>query len=171
MDGENASSGTKFGRATKNNIDWTDATVKGWYFNLPASGERLLSNMSFYDGSNILTVITKTPSTGSGYTQDETCSATPVASAQYLTLLNIMNGWPPSVQLMDKNGDGYYSAAADGYASRLSLLGDGVTSAKTSNNTRVSSSALNASGQKISKINNLALMPTQAIRPSWRQLQ
>lgn len=171
MDGENASSGTKFWGATKNNFDWTDATVKGWYFNLPASGERLLSNMSFYDGSNILSVITKTPSTGSGYTQDETCSATPVASAQYLTLLNIMNGWPPSVQLMDKNGDGYYSAAADGYASRLSLLGDGVTSAKTSNNTRVSSSALNASGQKISKINNLALMPTQAIRPSWRQLQ
>lgn len=165
--GVGVSAGTDFWATSGNEVDWNNPATKGWFLNLPASGERLLQTMPFYDGSNILAVNTQVPARGSGDLEDETCSAVPEAGKRYLTMLNIMTGKPPSVQLMDLNGDGFYNAA-DNNVSRMSLLPDSMTAIKTDRNTVVTSSG---GGQPTPQENKLALMPIQALRPSWRQLQ
>ncbi|MDO4705951.1 MAG: PilC/PilY family type IV pilus protein [Comamonadaceae bacterium] len=163
--GSGESAGTDFWATSGNAVDWSNANTKGWFLNLPASGERLLQTMGFYDGSNILAVNSQVPARGSGDLEDETCSAVPEAGKRYLTMLNIMTGKPPSVQLMDLNGDGLYNGSDDG-VSRMSLLPDSMTSIKSGDRTVVTSS-----GSGRTKDNKLALMPIQAMRPSWRQLQ
>ncbi|RMX01338.1 pilus assembly protein PilC [Allofranklinella schreckenbergeri] len=163
--GSGESAGTDFWATSGNAVDWSDANTKGWFLNLPASGERLLQTMGFYDGSNILTVNSQVPARGSGDLEDETCSAVPEAGKRYMTMLNIMTGKPPSVQLMDLNGDGLYNGDDRG-VSRMSLLPDSMTSIKSGDRTVVTSS-----GSGKTKDNKLALMPIQAMRPSWRQLQ
>ncbi|RMW99371.1 pilus assembly protein PilC [Allofranklinella schreckenbergeri] len=165
--GSGESAGTDFWATSGNAVDWSDANTKGWFLNLPASGERLLQTMGFYDGSNILTVNSQVPARGSGDLEDETCSAVPEAGKRYMTMLNIMTGKPPSVQLMDLNGDGLYNGD-DNRVSRMSLLPDSVTFVKTGDHTLVSSSG---GGKSVPQQNKLALMPIQAMRPSWRQLQ
>ncbi|WP_238945114.1 pilus assembly protein [Allofranklinella schreckenbergeri] len=163
--GSGESAGTDFWATSGNAVDWSDANTKGWFLNLPASGERLLQTMGFYDGSNILTVNSQVPARGSGDLEDETCSPVPEAGKRYMTMLNIMTGKAPSVQLMDLNGDGLYNGDDRG-VSRMSLLPDSMTSIKSGERTVVTSS-----GGGGTKDNKLALMPIQAMRPSWRQLQ
>ena len=171
MTGAGVSANTKFWSASKNTVDWTKDTTLGWYLNLPDSGERLLSAMSFYDGSNVLAVQSQVPGSGTGEDlKDEMCSADPNPGKRFLTLINIMNGWPPSVPLMDKNGDGYYSSA-DSNASRMSLLEDNATFTRSDDNTIVTSVGRDEKQNTVTQKNKLALMPVQAVRPSWRQLQ
>ena len=107
------------------------------------------------------------PARGTGDLHDETCEAQPEAGKRYLTLLNIMTGKPPSVQLMDLNGDGVYNVSDLG-VSRMSLRPDSVTVTKTDRGSVVSSSG---GGNALPQQNKLAPMPIQAVRPSWRQLQ
>ncbi|QTD44765.1 pilus assembly protein [Ottowia testudinis] len=170
MAGAGVSAGTDFWTGSKNPVNWSDTEVKGWYMNLPEPGERLLTPMNFYDGSNIMTVQSRVPASGSGDLLDETCTAQSLGSKQYLTLINIMNGWPASVPLMDKNGDKSYSTA-DGGAMRMSLLPDSANFTKAEDTTLVTSTGINEKGQIIKRKNLLNLMPIQAVRPSWRQLQ
>jgi type IV pilus assembly protein PilY1 len=171
MAGAGASSATTFWSSSSNAVDWkNNANIKGWYLNLPVSGERLLSNLSFYDGSNIMSVLTRVPGQNSSAQADEACSATYSTAQQYLSLLNIMDGLAPKIPLMDKNGDGYYSSL-DSNASRLSLLGDGTSTTKTSDGFQVKSQGVNSANQVVSKTDNLAAIPILAIRPTWRQLQ
>lgn len=118
---------------------------QGWYLDLPASGERLLRPAQFLGGSNILAVHTETPPAGHG--SEEGCRPTKAAAgaaSRFRTLINIMDGKRPSVQLVDYNGDGSYDAA-DRNVARAAL--------------------------KAGRPDALARMPEQSIRPSWRQLQ
>ena len=170
MSGEGASAGTQFWSGSKNTVDWTNNDTRGWYLNLPATGERVLSATGFYDGSNVMAVLSRVPASGSGDLLDEMCSADPNAGKQFLTLVNIMNGWPPSVPLMDKNGDNYYSTA-DGGVSRMSLLTDSVIFTRFGDSTVVTSAGTDSKNHIVQQKRKLALMPVQAIRPSWRQLQ
>ncbi|WP_238946212.1 pilus assembly protein [Vandammella animalimorsus] len=165
--GTGASVGTNFWATSHNAVDWNNPQTKGWFLNLPESGERLLETMPFYDGSNILAVNSQVPARGSADLLDETCTAVPESGERYLTLLNIVSGLPPSVQLMDLDGDGFYNAS-DNNVSRMSLLPDSMTAIKTGRHTLVTSSG---GGQSVPQENKLALMPIQALRPSWRQLQ
>jgi type IV pilus assembly protein PilY1 len=141
----------------------TWANYNGWYLDLPAVGERLLKPMEFYDGSNILAVFSQVPAKGSDVDPNvESClSVTVNAERQFRTLVNLMDGKPPSVQLLDMNGDGIYNAATDGGVSRAAITkgshslitkGDKIVDIDTKNN----------------KI-NLARMPEQSLRPTWRQ--
>ena len=163
--GQGVSEGTSFWSSSAKTLDWSNDASKGWFMNLPTAGERVLQTMGFYDGSNILIVNSQVPASGSGDLEDETCSATPNAGKRFLTLVNIMTGKPPSVQLMDLNGDGLYNATDLG-VSRMSLRPDSSTIVKGERGAVVSSSGGGALQE-----NRLAPLPIQAVRPSWRQLQ
>lgn len=143
-------------------IDWSKH--KGWYMDFPETGERLLKPLDLYDGSNILAVYSQVPAKGSNARVDvESCESTTVdAERQYLTLINIMDGQRPSVQLMDLNGDGLYNSLTDKNVSRQKI--------EKGAHTRI------VDGKHIKDIGkeeefNLARMPEQSMRPSWRQLK
>lgn len=158
-----------------NKIDSVDelntATWKnynGWFLDLPAVGERLLKNMEFYDNSNLLAVYSQVPSKGSTATGAdptvESCEAASVdAERQYLTLINIMDGKKPSVQIVDANGDGLYTSADMGVSSLQVSNGPHNIIKKD----KFENIDIDAKNKKI----NLAAMPEQSLRPSWRQLK
>lgn len=139
-------------------VDWL--TQKGWYMDLPQTGERLLKNITPYDGSNILAIYSQVPAKGSRTKSDvESCEQTAVdEERQYLTLINIMDGERPSIQLLDQNGDGFYDLTSDNYVSRVQIPKGGHIQVTGKN--KVTDGTL-----------ELARMPEQSMRPSWRQLQ
>ncbi|WP_458329478.1 pilus assembly protein [Ottowia flava] len=138
----------------------------GWYMDLPATGERLLKNMERYDNTNLLVVYSQVPAKGSDEVDanTESCSATmPKDEVQYRTLLNIMDGKRPSVQLVDANNDGLFNSA-DGGVSRVRVLKGSHNLIAKSRDRMLD---INAKSQKEA----LARMPEQALRPSWRQVK
>lgn len=158
--GAGVSLGRTFWTVSQNAVDFS--TKKGWYLNLPAAGERLLKPMSFYDGSNNLAVWTQIPASGSNSTE-ETCTPSPQEEKQYFTLLNIMDGKKPGVQVMDSNGDGIYNIVSDQGVSRM-------TTSKGAQSSITGKDTIDVTGSDGSK-DKLARMPEQPMRPSWRQLQ
>lgn len=159
-----------------NEATW--ANFNGWYLDLPAIGERLLKPMEYYDASNLLTVWSQVPAKGSDVDPNvESCESTSVdAERQYRTFTNIMDGKAPSVAIVDKNKDG-----------KFDMAGDGINLGSASSPKHVSfSRAKVAKGPhsiiKKSKFQNvdidaknnkeeLAAMPEESLRPSWRQIQ
>ena len=134
---------------------------KGWYLNLPQSGERVLDQMAFFDSSNIIEVISEAPASGSS-TAEESCAPPPTQQKTFRTLLNIMDGKKPSVQVMDRNGDGVYDVSADDGVSRM-------TASTTENPLRTKGLEIRKGADGI--VDNLRRMPELPLRPSWRQLQ
>ena len=130
--------------------------------------KRLLKNMEFYDNSNLLAVYSQVPSKGSTATGAdstvESCEAASVdAERQYLTLINIMDGKKPSVQIVDANGDGLYTSA-DMEVSGLQVSNGPHNIIKKDKFENID---IDAKNKKI----NLAAMPEQSLRPSWRQIK
>jgi type IV pilus assembly protein PilY1 len=131
---------------------------------MPAIGERLLKPLEFYDGSNILVMYSQVPAKGSNVDVSvESCESASVdEERQYRTLINIMDGKRPTIQIVDKNNDGLYNAADEGVS-----------------RARVTKGSHNLITQKnkildIDAKNNkeaLAPMPEESLRPSWRQLK
>lgn len=144
---------------------WKD--YSGWYLDLPEEGERLLKPMQFWDGSNILAVYSESPSatssTSSSSNTNESCQPTTVAAlpgAQYRTLINIMDGKKPSVQ----------------------LVGGGVPLGTSRIEVPQGTPQLVTSGKKILDYTGVRdvkkekprednRMPEQSLRPSWRQVK
>ncbi|CAB5719559.1 Tfp pilus assembly protein, tip-associated adhesin PilY1 [Delftia tsuruhatensis] len=163
--GAGHSSDRSFWQVNGGGVNWT--THRGWRFRLPVLHERLLKPMAFFDSSNILAIHTQVPPRGAidggpAGTQ-ETCNATAVdGERQFLTLLNIMDGKRPSVQVMDTNGDGVYNAA-DGNMHRMTV-------SKGAQTQIIQGERIVMKGDKDEE-NILARMPEQPARPSWRQLQ
>lgn len=144
-------------------LDWI--RHKGWYMDLPLSGERLLKPMSFYDGSNILAIYSQIPARstklpGPTASPPDACGVS--EESQFLTLMNIMDGKRPSVPLMDSNGDGVYDAA-DQEASRTNVS----RGSQTLLNKGHHAIGYDADGRR----HVLARMPEQSLRPSWRQMK
>ncbi len=142
----------------------TWANYHGWYLDLPAVGERLLKPMEFYDGSNILTVFSQVPAQGDDVDPNvESCDRPNVfAERQFRTQINIMDGKRPSVQLVDMDGDGFYTIT-DGGVSRREVSSGSHTLVTQGN--RVLD--IDVKNQK----EQLARMPEQTLRPSWRQVK
>lgn len=141
------------------------ATNKGWYFDLPVSSERVLRQMSFFDGSNNLMVYSLTPAYGGTGSNEESCEPAGTPEKAYLTLLNIMDGKKPGIQVMDQNGDGLYSNSDNG-VSRMTLP-PGAVSSVTGKKTIKLSGKMSGVDKDI----DLNRMPEQPLRPSWRQIQ
>jgi type IV pilus assembly protein PilY1 len=164
--GATATVGARYARGALNRNTWAD--FNGWYLDLPAVGERLLKPMEFYDGSNVLAVYSQVPAKGSGSGSDaaagaESCSASAIdEERQYRTLINIMDGARPSVQIVDRNGDGLLDAG-DLHVSRIQVSrGSHLLIARKGK-------TLDIDARNGSEL--LARMPEQSLRPSWRQLK
>ena len=140
-------------------INW--GTQKGWYMDLPETGERLLKPMNYFDSSNILAVYSQVPAKGNDASLDpneESCKLASVdAERQYLTLLNIMDGTKPTIQVLN------LATTSTGYgSSRMSLTKGSQTLVVTSPFHATNSGA---GGRE----DLLRRMPEQSMRPSWRQ--
>ena len=94
----------------------------------------------------------------------ETCEAASVdAERQYLTLINIMDGKKLSVQIVDANGDGLYTSAG------MQVSGLQVSNGPHNiiKKDKFENFDIDSKNKKI----NLAAMPEQSLRPSWRQIK
>ncbi|WP_280188324.1 pilus assembly protein [Delftia sp. PS-11] len=165
-EGQQASADRTFWKVSGDGANVGLLEKPGWRFDLPEAGERLLKPLGFFDHSNILAIHSqipaRVPSSSTGAVQ-ESC-AIPVANEhQFLTLLNILDGKRPSVQIMDTNGDGLYSAADQGMH-RMSIP-RGTQSQIIRKDDRI----VLQGGDGEQSV--LARMPEQPVRPSWRQLQ
>lgn len=144
----------------------TWANFNGWYLDLPAVGERLLKPMEFYDASNLLTVWSQVPAKGSNVDPNtESCESSSVdGERQYRTFVNIMDGKKPSVQIVDMNGDGLYNSIGDHGVSRAAVAKGPHSIIKKD---KFENADIDAKNNK----ENLASMPEESLRPSWRQIQ
>lgn len=146
---------------------WKD--YKGWYVDLPFTGERLLKPMQFFDGSNILAVYSESPSGTKNSESDninESCVPVKVdtsAGSQFRTLINIMDGKLPSVQLVDYDNNGVYNTDDKKVARAPVKTGTPVLITK-----RDRIQDLTGGGGARDTLNR---MPEQSMRPSWRQLK
>ncbi|MGB3068035.1 MAG: PilC/PilY family type IV pilus protein [Ottowia sp.] len=147
----------------------TWSKFKGWYLDLPFTGERLIKPMQFFDGSNILAVYTETPNGTKNSESDninESCVPVKVdtsAGSQFRTLINIQDGKRPTVQLVDYNNDGLYNAS-DLYVNRVAVkTGTPILITKPNNIVDLTGGG----GDR----DTLARMPEQSTRPSWRQVK
>ncbi len=162
--GSGKSAARSFWTVSQNNVNYSDTTIaknKGWYLHLPVTGERLLDNLSFYDGSNLLEVLSEVPGSGSSLLE-ESCSPPATLPKLYRTFLNIMDGKKPSVQIIDVNGNGIYNSTDDSGASRM------TASVKESKVSSRSKEIRTGSDGVVDQFNKL---PEQPLRPSWRQLR
>lgn len=181
---------TAVGAAGYATVDVTDELKKetwvnfnGWYMDLPAVGERLLKPMEFYDGSNILAVYSQVPAKGSDVDPNvESCESSTVdEERQYLTLVNIMDGKRPTVQLLDYDGNGmFYSPPGSGSSSGTCHTCGDDKRVSRSQVTKGSHTIIKKGGSgdcqnlDIDAKNNkvaMACMPEQSLRPSWRQVK
>ena len=160
--GEGISSARTFWTVTQNDVPYSGQNQKkGWYLNLPAAGERVLAQMSFYDDSNIIELISEIPAAG-GNTAEESCQPPSTELKKYRTLLNIMDGKRPSVQVMNTNGDTGYDASTDLNTSRM-------TASPAEN--RVTTKAEQVRMGSDNRTDKLRRLPEIPLRPNWRQLQ
>ena len=160
--GQAQSAARDFWTVSQNSVSYQGTGAKkGWYLNLPQSGERVLDQMSFFDSSNIIEVISEAPASGAS-TAEESCAPPPAQQKTFRTLLNIMDGKKPSVQVMDRNGDSVYDVDADNGVSRM-------TASTTEN--RLSTRGLEIRKGADGSVDNLRRLPELPLRPSWRQLQ
>lgn len=148
-------------------LDWI--THKGWYMDLPETRERMLKPMDFYDSSNVLSVFSQVPAKGSLLDPSvEACQAGSVdKERQFWTLVNIMDGKRPSVQIMDTNGDGKYNLSSDMGASRVSVLPGSHTMIQRGSIIRLTGKKPDGSDDNLDN----QTFPEQTMRPSWRQLR
>lgn len=152
----------------------TWSSYKGWYLDLPATGERLLKPMQFFDSSNILAVYTESPAGTKNSESDninESCVPVKVdtsSGAQWRTLINIMDGKRPTIQVVDANGDGFYNNADLNVVRVAVKSGTPLLSTRRDNIVDLTGGGgTNKDG--VSDI--LRRMPEQSLRPSWRQLK
>ncbi|RYF31801.1 MAG: pilus assembly protein PilY [Comamonadaceae bacterium] len=148
-------------------LDWN--THKGWYMDLPETRERLLKPMDFYDSSNMLSVFSQVPAKGSLLDPSvEACEAGSVdKERQFFTLINIMDGKRPSVQILDTNGDGKYNLTSDMGASRVSVTAGSHTMIQRGSIIRLTGKKPDGTDDNLDN----QTFPEQSMRPSWRQLR
>lgn len=139
---------------------------KGWYLDLPVAGERVTSSFDFYDGSNLLEIISEKPASGSATASgEEVCAPQPQAAKLYRTFINITSGSAPSVPIIDINGDGIFNASD-------------MSNGKNYSRMNASGKELRFSNRKFQirkgndgQTDKLAHLPEVLVRPSWRQLK
>jgi type IV pilus assembly protein PilY1 len=82
---------TDFFNTTENNVPYTGASAKsGWYFDLPASRERMLNNPQIFEGQKVIlpTTAPKIGATG------ETCDLSASVEDNWINVMNMISGKP-----------------------------------------------------------------------------
>jgi len=157
--GTGNSQGQNFwGMGTQSELNYLNS--KGWYFNFPVTGERVLRNPRFYSAaSNIIDILSDVPASG-GNVEGETCEPTSTPAKAWRSLLGIEFGLKPVQQLLDTNGDGLYNSADSG------------TNRTTSSPREIS---LGTRGGKINigtqQTSNTGKLSNPVTSLNWRQLQ
>ncbi|MFN9728771.1 pilus assembly protein [Acidovorax sp.] len=147
-------------------LNWS--TNQGWFMDLPESRERLLKPLEFYDSGNILSAFSQIPTRSALDASTESCDvASVIKGSQFWSLINIMDGKRPSVQIMDTNGDGKYVLTSDKEASRVSVAAGSHTLVRRGNKIRLTGKKQDGSDEHLDN----ATLPEQSLRPSWRQLR
>ena len=143
----------------------TWGNYNGWYMDYPSVGERQLKPFEFYDGSNILAVYSQVPAKGSNVDPNvESCESTSVdEERQYRTLINIMDGKRPSIQLVDMDGNGQFTSADAGVSRRKVTKGPHTLITKNK--------AITHDIDTKNQVEAVRRMPEQSLRPSWRQMK
>jgi len=153
------------------NLDKTTWSVRynGWYMDLPAVGERALKNLELYDNTNILLAYTQVPAKGLNVDVNrESCDSTSVDSErQYRTMLNIMDGKKPSIQLINLGSNTSFLASDNSDASRAQVE-KGSHSQVATSETQMRDIGT-CTGDNCTEL--LLRMPEQSMRPTWRQVQ
>jgi type IV pilus assembly protein PilY1 len=154
-------------------IDWD--TQNGWYFEFPVDGEQVLKNPSFYDGSNLLDIVSTVPARGNVQSSTVTelgefCAngATSSDPQQFLTMLDIRTGKPPSLMLFDTNNDGAYTIA-DGMYNRVNLRSGAILGLNQSTKIHKLMSWNTRGDREGDELQRLR-MPTVGLRASWLHL-
>ena len=136
---------------------------KGWYMDLPVAGERVTTSFDFYDGGNILEIISEKPASGSATASgEEVCAPQPQAARPFRTLINIASGSAAKPPIMDVNGDGAYTATDDGGYARMTASSKELRFATKNKQIRKGNDG---------KEDKLAKLPELMLRPGWRQLK
>lgn len=138
---------------------------KGWYFELPVPGERVLQTAAFVNGSNVLEVRSIVPASGGNTsgTEAETCTPTSVPAKAFRTYLGIEQGLKPTVQLLDADGDGIYNSASNK---------DNNTNRTTASQVEIGlQSGGNTKKIGTDKTREIKNLPTPSTTINWRQLQ
>ena len=168
------------GGATGGRIDEVDtldkntwlAKYNGWYIDLPAIGERSLKNLELYDNTNILMAYTQVPAKGKDVDVNvESCESSSVDSErQYRTMLNIMDGKRPSIQLINLGSNSSFLASDNKDASRAQV-DKGSHSQVASSDSQMLDIGTCTGDKCIKPVETLLRMPEQSLRPSWRQIR
>ncbi|WFF79813.1 pilus assembly protein [Delftia tsuruhatensis] len=165
--GEGASSNRDFWAVSNNSAIYdcqgksNCTAVKGWYFDLPEAGERVLNAIEFYDGSNVLEIMSEVPASGGATTgTEESCEPTPKSAKPFRTLLTIEQGSKPRTQILDLNGDGLYNGE-DKSVNRMT---------SDPKELRFSNKSLQVRKGNSGREDKLSKIPELMLRPNWRQL-
>jgi type IV pilus assembly protein PilY1 len=153
-----AASGARMWSLSSNAVDYVGAGAKkGWYLDLPDSGERVVSNLSWFAGQ-LIDVNSTVPNIGSD-TAEETCSPSLMVGHDFLNTMNALTGAAPRSQVYAYAASGALSAEMN--ASR----------SESGKQYRLSSSG----GQQYVCLEGKCTGETrwtyQGLQPSWRQLQ
>ena len=155
---------------SQNTIDWT--TKRGWYINLPNTGQRVTNPLSTLAGSFVL-VDTVSPS---GVSLDP-CVQTGTGKA-WNYVINGLTGAGPSAPIFDTNGDGKVTST-DGIYSGYENSADGRTrviknDVKTTSTliwfTPLSTQQQPGFGLSCVVLGNCAAVVTKVVKRTWRQL-
>ena len=141
---------------------------RGWYFDLPESGERVIQSPEFFDGSKIIELKSMAPPSAATGRSEESCTSKAEAALGYRTLINIETGYGPLSNVMDVNGDGKFSnddllvnnkIASRSTASAVELKVKGQDVQKRVIGADGKGPELDTGGSRV------------LLRPNWRQLQ
>ncbi len=170
--GSGNSTGRSFWTLTSQAVDYdctgkTSCTVKkGWYMDLPVAGERVTTSFDFYDGSNILEIISEKPASGSATASgEEVCAPQPQAAKPFRTLVNIASGTTAKPPIMDVNGDGLYNASDMSGGKNYARM------TASSKELRFGTKTQQVRKGNDGKVDKLAKLPELTLRPGWRQLK
>lgn len=135
---------------------------KGWYMDLPVSGERVTTSPAFYDGSSILEIISQKPASGSATASgEEVCAPQPQAAQTFRTLVGISSGKAAAPPILDVNGDGIFNSTDQDYA-RMTASPIELRFTDKKHQVRRGNDGT---------VDKLAKLPELLVRPNWRQLK
>lgn len=137
-----------------------DDKKRGWYFDFPIGGERVLAGPTFYDGSGILRIASEVPASG-GNVAEESCSPPTMEGKKFNTFMHIDSGAAPSIKLFDPE-DFVGGSPSDTHSPTRITTGSTI-------HLKAEDGFKNIDGVRDSKSTNS--FPKPALTINWRQLQ
>lgn len=119
--------GKKYFKTSSNAVPYSGAGAKrGWYMEWPNLGERAVNNGGMLS-SRLLFMRSRIPANGTQDTvTEESCTPNATAAVEYLTILDIVSGKPPTKPEFDTDGGGMTGSEEPGVTRWESGRGDRI---------------------------------------------